>query len=259
MPSFIEQITAARLADALSRADILPSLRQSADATEPPRDFFAALIAPGLSLIAEVKRASPSAGGIAPGADPVVQATAYEAGGAAAISVLTEPNHFGGSLDDLRAVHAAVSIPVLRKDFLCHPLHVVEARAAGADAVLLIVAALSDDVLGELHELATSLGMTALVEVHDADEVPRALAIGARVIGINTRDLRTLTVTPGVVAAVRPFIPAGVIVVGESGIRTRADVAMMEASGCDAVLVGEALMRAGDPQAAVGTLLGRSA
>jgi len=257
--SFLERITAARLADAEARAAVgaLGRAQDEAHAAGPTRDFSDALSRPGMSLIAEVKRSSPSAGAIAPHADPVARALVYEQGGAAAISVLTEPDHFGGSLEDLRAVRAAVSVPVLRKDFICHPLHLWEARGAGADAVLLIVAALAQTELVALHDLAQTLGLAALVEVHAADEIDRAVTAGARIVGINTRDLATLEVDPSTVPQLRPLLPAGVTVVGESGISTRADVAALEDIGCDAVLVGEALMRSQDPAEAIGELLGR--
>src|SRR6266542_6773687 len=177
MPSFLERVTAERRADADRRRDAgaLDSAKQAAAAAGPARDFHAALSGPGLSLIAEIKRASPSAGDIAPEIDRLALARAYEQGGAAAISVLTEPDHFRGSLDDLRAVRDAVGLPVLRKDFICDPLQVWEGRAAGADAVLLIVAALSQRELVALADLIETLGMSALVETHEADEVARAV------------------------------------------------------------------------------------
>jgi indole-3-glycerol phosphate synthase len=255
----LETITAARRADAeRRRADgALELAKQAAQAGPPRRDFAAALSAPGLSLIAEMKRASPSAGDIARDADPVEFARAYERGGASAVSVLTEPDHFRGSLEDLRAVRDVVRIPVLRKDFICDVLHVWEARAAGADAVLLIVAALTQGELVALADLAESIGMSALVEVHDEGEVARAGEAGARIVGINARNLATLSVDPAVVTRLCDLVPEGVTIVAESGIKTRADVEVVERSGVDAVLVGEALMRSGDPAAAIGELLGR--
>ena len=258
MASFLEEVTAARLADAESRAADggLESAREAAATVSPPRDFAAALASPGLSLIAEIKRASPSAGPINIDVDVAAQARAYEQGGAAAISVLTEPDHFIGSLVDLRAVHGAVQIPVLRKDFIAHPLQVWEARAAGADAILLIVAALDQRALVSLYDLAETLGMGALVETHDADEVARAVDAGARIVGINTRNLATLEVDPAVVEKVRASVPDGVTLVGESGVSSRADVEAMLSVGVDAVLIGEALMRAPDPEAKVRELLG---
>ncbi len=258
MTSFLEQVTAARRADAESRATAgaLDGAKKAARAASPPRDFGRALSKPGLALIAEIKRASPSAGDIAPGVDVVAQARAYERGGAAAISVLTEPDHFHGSLDDLRDVRAAVDLSVLRKDFIAHPLQVWEARAAGADAILLIVAALTQKELVALGDLAEELRMGALVETHDADEVSRAADAGARIVGINTRNLATLEVDPAVVEKVRASVPDGVTLVGESGVTSRADVEAMLSVGVDAVLIGEALMRARDPEAMVRELLG---
>ena len=255
--SFLERITAARRADAQRRRSegALRSAQDAARAAGRPRDFAGALARPGLSLIAEIKRASPSAGDIAPGAQPGELARAYEAGGAAAISVLTEPDHFRGSLDDLREARSACALPVLRKDFLCDALHVWEARGAGADAVLLIVAALSQTELVSLADLAADLGMAALVEVHSAPEIERAADAGARIIGINTRDLATLAVDGAVVAKLRPLIPDGAIVVGESGVSTRADVDALRAATVDAVLVGEAVMRAADPARTIAELL----
>lgn len=256
--SFLERVTAARRADARRRrADGALGLAQAAAGSAgTPRDFLAAMTQPGLSLIGEIKRASPSAGAIAPGAKPGDLARAYESGGAAAISVLTEPDHFRGSLDDLASARAACALPVLRKDFLCDTLHVWEARGAGADAILLIVAALTQTELVSLSDLASDLGMAVLVEVHSAPEVERAVDAGAGLIGVNTRDLATLEVDPAVVGKLRPSIPDGVLVVGESGVATRADVEELEAAGVDAILVGEAIMRARDPAAKIRELLG---
>jgi indole-3-glycerol phosphate synthase len=256
--SFLEQVTAARREDAESRAagGDLERAREAAAAAAPPRDFAGALSKPTVSLIAEIKRASPSAGPINIDVDVVAQARAYEQGGASAISVLTEPDHFIGSLVDLRAVHEAVSVPVLRKDFIAHALQVWEARASGADAILLIVAALDQRDLVSLYDLSETLGMAALVETHDADEVARAVDAGARIVGINTRNLATLEVDPAVVEKVRASVPDGVTLVGESGVSSRADVEMMLSAGVDAVLVGEVLMRALDPEAKVRELLG---
>ena len=257
--NFLERVTAARRADAARRrADGALQLAQAASrAAGAARDFTAALSRPGLSLIAEIKRASPSVGEIAPGANPSTLASAYEEGGASAVSVLTEPDHFRGSLDDLRQARSACRLPVLRKDFLCEPLHVWEARAAGADAILLIVAALTQTELVSLSDLATDLGMSALIEVHSAAEIDRAVLAGARIVGINTRDLTTLEVDPQVVAKLLPHVPDGVLTVGESGVKTRADVEALEGAGVDAVLVGETVMRAPDPAAKIRELLGR--
>jgi indole-3-glycerol phosphate synthase len=258
--SFLERVTGARRADAERRREqgALRLAQAAVHAAGPTRDFASALAGPGVSLIAEIKRASPSVGDIAPAARPASLAVAYESGGAAAVSVLTEPDHFRGSLDDLREARSACRLPVLRKDFLCDALHVWEARAAGADAILLIVAALTQTELVTLSDLAADLGMSALVEVHAAAEIERASLAGARIVGINTRDLATLEVDPEVVAKLRPLVPDGVITVGESGVKTRADVEALEAAGVDAVLVGEIVMRAPDPAAKVGELLGRA-
>jgi indole-3-glycerol phosphate synthase len=227
-------------------------------ASRPPaRGFIAALRGGRPALIAEVKRASPSAGSIAADADPIELATAYADGGAAAISVLTEPRHFAGALADLEAVRLTVQLPVLRKDFLVHPAQVIEARANGADAVLLIAACLTDEELTALLALSSDLGMSALVETHADDELDRALASGAEVIGVNARDLETLEVDSASALDRLARIPPGRVAVMESGIRDRADVEAAVDAGASAILVGEALMRASDPRAAVRELIGR--
>ncbi|HET9980882.1 MAG TPA: indole-3-glycerol phosphate synthase TrpC, partial [Ktedonobacterales bacterium] len=228
----------------------LAELRARAVDAPAPRDFAAALRpahAGPARLIGEVKRASPSKGLLVERFDPVALARAYAAGGAAAISVLTEPDFFHGALDHLRAVRAAVDVPVLRKDFLLDPYQVYEARAAGADAVLLICALLDDAALRDLLALARSLGMEALVEAHNADEARRAVDAGATVIGVNSRDLRTFAVDSDVVRRLRPLVPADRIFVAESGIADERDAARARAFGADAILVGEALMRASAP------------
>lgn len=256
--TFLERVVAARRADAERRraAGALALAREAVHAAGDPRDFEAALAEPGLSLIAEIKKASPSAGDIVAHARPARYAQMYEQNGAAAISVLTEPEHFRGSLEDLRSARDAVSVPAMRKDFLCDPLHLWEARACGADAVLLIVAALDQTALTALLDLAETLGLGVLVEVHTEEEVDRALRAGARVVGINTRDLATLKVDPNTVKRLRPLIPSEVLVVAESGIKTRGDVEALQRLEVDAVLVGEALMRASDPGAKLRELLG---
>ena len=225
----------------------LERLLEAAGAVAPARALRAALAAPGLSVVAEVKRRSPSKGDLAPGLDPALVAKSYEAGGAAALSVLTDERWFGGSAADLGAARAACDLPVLRKDFTVDARDVADARLMGADAVLLIVAALSDGELVRFRELAGSMGMAALVEVHDGAELDRALAAGADLIGINARDLRTFTIDAGLPARLLGRIPAGVVTVAESGIRGRADVP----PGFDAVLVGETLVTAADPVAAL--------
>jgi len=218
------------------------------------RDFAAALRRPGVSLIAEHKRRSPSAGAIGNGAALEEVVTAYDRAGAAALSVLTEGPNFGGSLDDLRRARRASPLPALRKDFVVDAYQVHESFAAGADAILLIVAALTDPLLAELHGLADELGLAALVEVHDEAELERALAIGAPLVGINNRDLTTLEVDVDRTFRLRDRIPAGTVVVAESGFGQREQIGRLEAAGVDAVLIGEALMRAADVEAAARAL-----
>jgi indole-3-glycerol phosphate synthase len=231
----------------------LAAVREDLAGAPPPLDLLAALNGRGsgrVRLIAEIKRASPSKGLLCPGLDAAALAGEYEANGAAAISVLTDEHFFQGSLDDLRAVRRQVRLPLLRKDFIFDPYQVYEARAAGADAVLLIVAALDDGDLAALYRLVRELGMAALVEAHDAAELARALRLGPRLVGINNRDLRTFEVHLETTIRLRPLLPAGVTLVAESGVRTRADVDRLAAAGVDAVLVGEALVRAGHTGAA---------
>jgi indole-3-glycerol phosphate synthase len=218
------------------------------------RDFVGALTAPGVSLIAEHKRRSPSAGAIREelGLEEVV--TAYQRGGAAALSVLTEGPNFGGSLEDLRRARATSTLPILRKDFIVDTYQVHEAFSAGADAILLIVAALGDGDLAELHGLATELGLATLVEVHDEPELDRALAAGPRLIGINNRDLTTLEVDPRRTFDLRARVPEDVALVAESGFSRPEQLRELEAAGIDAVLVGEALMRSADVESAVQAL-----
>jgi indole-3-glycerol phosphate synthase len=231
-------------------------LRAALTDVDPPRDPMPHLRAPGSSVIAEVKRRSPSKGDLAAITDPAGLARQYAAGGAAAISVLTEERRFGGSLDDLRAVRDAVGIPLLRKDFMVEPYQVLEARAAGADLVLLIVAALDDDALRRLHDQARELGMAVLVEVHDEPEAERAVALGAELVGVNARDLRTLAIDQDVFGRLAPLIPDDRVKVAESGIFGAVDVERHVAEGADAVLVGEALVKDGDPEGAVRAMTG---
>lgn len=228
-------------------------------AARPALDAEAVLRRPGLSLIAEVKRASPSKGALSDIPDPAALAAAYAAGGACAVSVLTEQRRFGGSLDDLDAVRAAVDVPVLRKDFMVTDYQVWEARAHGADLVLLIVAALTDTELCALLARAGELGMTALVEVHDEVETQRAVDAGASVIGVNARNLKTLDIHPDTFSRLRPLIPEGVVTVAESGIAGPDDAAAYAAQGADAVLVGEALVRTGDPRAGAAAMVAAGA
>jgi indole-3-glycerol phosphate synthase len=246
-----ELLATARERVAVARAaEPLAALRARAEATPPPPSFRAALTGDGVAVIAEVKRASPSKGPIAPDLDAAAQAAAYRDGGAAAVSVLTEPSRFAGSLDDLAAV-AALRVPALRKDFLVDASQVWEARAAGAAAVLLIVAALDDATLSSLLATVEAAGLDALVEVHDEAELVRAAAAGARIIGVNARDLRTFAIDQDAFARLRPAFPAGALAVAESGIATPEGVHAAATAGADAVLVGEHLVRASDPRAAV--------
>jgi indole-3-glycerol phosphate synthase len=235
-------------------------LDRRAAAAPPALDAEAALRSqPGIAVIAEVKRSSPSKGSLAPIDDPAALAAEYEGGGAAAISVLTEGRRFGGSLEDLVSVRLAVSVPVLRKDFIVTAYQLFEARAAGADLVLLIVAALSDHELVCLIERAQSIGLTPLVEVHTAEEVSRAVAAGARLIGVNARNLQTLEVDPTTFAKLAPQIPDGIIRVAESGVRGPHDVIELARAGADVVLVGEALVTGRDPRAGVADLVAAGA
>jgi indole-3-glycerol phosphate synthase len=245
------------IAEAHIRAELLDGdvLRRRSGFASPPRDFVRALQPEsGLAVIAEVKRRSPSAGDIDAALDPVAQARSYAAGGAAAISVLTEPDHFGGSLDDLRHVRAEVDLPVLRKDFIVSPDQVFEARVAGADAILLIVAALDDDLLARLLALTQQVGMAALVEAHDRGELERALEAGAEVIGVNNRNLATFEVDLATAESLGELLGEAVVAVAESGIHGPDDAARMASAGYGALLVGEALVRAPDPAALVTSL-----
>jgi indole-3-glycerol phosphate synthase len=220
------------------------------------RPFSEALVRPGLSLIAEFKRRSPSAGEIAPSAAISEQVGAYERGGAAALSVLTEERNFGGSLEDLRVARSACDLPILRKDFIVDPYQLYEAAANGADAVLLIVRALGDGELRALYGLARGLDLDCLVEVHDGEELERALALDADVIGINNRDLDQGTVDVATTYELMPDVPAGKTVVAESGISSHEEIEELERVGVDAVLIGSALMRAPDPEALARELTG---
>jgi indole-3-glycerol phosphate synthase len=240
---------------AAHRRRSVETLEHEAAAAPPPRGFAAALRGPRLACIAEIKRRSPSAGWIRPQADAAAVARAYQEAGAAALSVLTDGPFFGGSLEDLVVARAAVRLPVLRKDFIVDPYQVVESRAAGADAILLIVAALSDGELAAMLAEADRLRMDALVETHSEREIDRALASGARLLGVNHRDLATLAMDMTLAARLRPRIPSGCLVVAESGIRTAEDVARMRSAGVDAILVGENLMKAPDPGSALRALL----
>ncbi len=230
---------------AMSEAEV----RAHAAAVPPARDFTAAITGPPVRLIAEVKRASPSAGAIRRDADPAATARLYEQAGAAAVSVLTDRRYFSGSREDLQAVRAAIRLPVLRKDFIVDPYQIYEARALGADAVLLIAGTVPASDLAALGHLAAELGMAGLFEVHNDAQIDDALAAGARVIGINNRDLGTLAVDLDTTLRLRPRIPPGIVVISESGIETAADVERVCRAGAGAILVGTALMASPDPAA----------
>ena len=227
-------------------------------ATAPPvRDFFAAVAAPGTRLIAEFKRRSPSAGAIRPEATVEDVVRGYAAAGAACLSILTDGPGFGGSLVDLESARIAAPLPVLRKEFIVDPYQVAEARAHGADAVLLIAECLDDCRLRSLYRAVLDLGMTPLVELHDAANLPRVLDLGATLVGVNNRDLRTMTTDIGHVLRLSEQVPEDVVLVAESGIRSRADVDRLAAAGIDALLVGESLLTQPDPARAAAALLGR--
>lgn len=233
----------------------LDEIKHAAAQAAPPLDAYAKLRAPGVGVIAEVKRASPSKGQLAEIPDPAELAKEYAAGGARAVSVLTEGRWFGGSLDDFAAVRAAVDVPLLRKDFVVSSYQVHEARAYGADLVLLIVAALDQNTLSGLLDRIESLGMTALVEVHDEEETDRALEAGARVIGINARNLRTLEVDRTVFERIAPGLPNEIVKIAESGVRGPHDLIRYASAGADAVLVGEGLVTQKSPREAVAELV----
>lgn len=230
--------------------------RRVASSRGEDRPFMEAMLRQGMSLIAEFKRRSPAAGEIRPGARPAEIVKAYEAGGAAAVSILTEGPHFGGSLDDLREAREATSLPILRKDFVVDPYMVYEAAAAGADAILLIVAAVDERRLAELYREATALDLDCLVEVHTEEELERALELEAEAIGINNRNLDTLAVDIRTTFDLLSSIPAGKAAISESGLSGRAAIEECERVGVDGVLVGESLMRAADSAEACRTLLG---
>jgi indole-3-glycerol phosphate synthase len=255
--SVLDEILAGVREDVEGRQQRVPfeQVRRKAAAAPPPKDAYAALRRPGVAVIAEVKRASPSKGQLAEIPDPAELAGEYAAGGARCVSVLTEGRWFGGSLDDLAAVRAAVEIPVLRKDFVISSYQVHEARAYGADLVLLIVAALEQNALVGLLERVESLGMTALIEVHDEQEADRALEAGAKVIGVNARNLRTLDVDRSVFERIAPGLPSSVVKIAESGVRGPHDLIRYASVGADAVLVGEGLVTQKSPRDAVAELV----
>ena len=242
--------------DLVARRKPLAQLQEAMDTAAPVRDTLNTLLSNELSVIAEVKRSSPSKGALATIADPASLAEQYESAGASVISVLTERRRFGGSLADLDAVRSRVNIPILRKDFMVDEYQFFEARAHGADIVLLIVAALSKSQLIDFHQLAEGLGMRSLVEVHTHDELERALEISPRIVGVNSRNLKTLDVDAKAFAELLPLIPTDVVRVAESGISTRAEVEFAHSNGATAILVGEALVKSSNPELAMRELLG---
>jgi len=256
MPTYLADIVAAHRARAARDRRPLAELVARASGMAAPLDFAGALRADGLSCIAEIKRRSPSKGALSPDLQPELVAKEYVAGGAACISVLTDTDYFGGSPADLAAARDASGLPVLRKDFTVQEADVADARLMGADAVLLIVAALDDDELRRFAHLAAELGLAALVEIHDDAELERALAAGARMVGVNQRDLRTFAVDHERACALAARIPGGVTAVAESGIRDADDARRLADAGYDAILVGETLVRAEDRAATLRSLVG---
>ncbi|WP_019877611.1 indole-3-glycerol phosphate synthase TrpC [Sporichthya polymorpha] len=259
--SVLEEILSGVREDLAQRQEVvtLDALKERVARMAEPRDGLAALQVPGVGVIAEVKRSSPSKGALAAIADPARLAADYEAGGAAVISVLTEKRRFGGELADLTAVRARVDVPILRKDFIFSSYQLWEARAHGADLVLLIVAALEQNALISLIERTESLGMTPLVEVHTEEETHRAVDAGAKLIGVNARNLKTLEVDRDTFGRLAPLIPDSIVTIAESGVRGPHDVIEYGRQGADAVLVGESLVTGQDPQAAVRDLVAAGA
>jgi indole-3-glycerol phosphate synthase len=259
--SVLDEILEGVRADLVTRQEqvSLDELKARAAEQEPCRSAMPALTGAAVAVIAEVKRASPSRGALAPINDPAALASDYEAGGAVAISVLTEARRFGGSLDDLVAVRRAVDLPVLRKDFIVSSYQLWEARAHGADLVLLIVAALEQNALVSLIERTHSIGLTPVVECHNVEEVRRAADAGATVIGVNARNLRTLEVDRDTFKQLVPHIPPGIVRIAESGVRGPHDVIEYARAGADAVLVGESLVTGRDPRSAVADLVAAGA
>jgi indole-3-glycerol phosphate synthase len=256
--TYLDRIVERHRAAAAADPRALDGLVEDARGCEPTRDFAAALRrADELSVIAEIKRRSPSKGDLDRDLDPATLATRYLAGGASCLSVLTDEEFFGGSVADLQAARSAVSVPVLRKDFTVDPRDVADARLMGADAVLLIVAALDTTELAELHQLAESLGLDVLVEVHDEPELEAALAAGATIVGVNQRDLMTFEVDHERAVRVGKAIPDDIVRIAESGVRGADDARRLRDAGFDAVLVGETLVVADDPSATLATLRAR--
>ncbi|MDG2114664.1 MAG: indole-3-glycerol phosphate synthase TrpC [Actinomycetota bacterium] len=252
MATYLDRIIAQHRAEADDRQ--LDRLRSAVEDLAPARGFRTALQQDGLSVISEIKRRSPSKGDLFGDLDPAVLAQEYSSGGAACLSVLTDSANFGGSAADLIAAREAVSLPALRKDFTVHERDVLDARLMGADAVLLIVAALTDDELSRFHSLARDIGLDVLVETHDEPELERALAVGASLIGVNQRDLVTFEVDHERAHRMGAVMPDGVVSVAESGVRGPDDARQLAEAGYDAILVGESLVTSGDPAAAVTAL-----
>ena len=258
MPTYLADIVAAHRARAEADGRALPDLVEQAGSTPPPRDFTGALRGDGLACIAEIKRRSPSKGDLDPGLQADLVAKDYLTGGAACLSVLTDVDFFGGSTADLTSARQASGLPVLRKDFTVQEADVADARLMGADAVLLIAAALSDAELTACAALAAELGLAAMVEVHDEEELARALAAGAALVGVNQRDLRTFQVDHDRACALAARIPSTVLAVAESGIRDADDARRLADAGYDAILVGETLVRAADRPAQLRQLVGHT-
>ena len=255
MATYLDRIVAAHRVAAAADTRSVERLRTAASLLPPTRAFSSALAGTrGLGVIAEVKRASPSKGALCADLDPAAVAAAYAGGGATCLSVLTDADWFSGSVQDLQAARAAVTIPVLRKDFTVCEADVCDARIMGADAVLLIAAALDDAELSAFHALAIDVGLDALVEIHDEPELERALAVGATLIGVNQRDLSTFEVDTDRAVRMAPQMPEGVVRVAESGVRGVPDATRLADAGYHAVLVGESLVTAGDPAASVAAL-----
>ena len=260
MSSVLDRIISRKRKEVAEAKAVLPlsNLKKQLENCGQPRDFFAAVSRPiGIRLIAEFKRRSPSAGEICPGAEPAEIARGYEKAGAAAVSVLTDGEDFGGCLEDLVAARKASSLPVLRKEFIIDSYQVNEARLYGADAVLLIAECLDDCLLRSLYREVIDLGMTPLVELHSSGNLSRVLDLGATLIGVNNRDLITMKTDIGHVLRLKEKIPQECVLVAESGIRSRADVEQLEAAGVHAILVGESLLASPDPSAAAGALLAK--
>ena len=244
--------------DLAARRLPLSQLHEALTQAPPVIDAHPRLLAEPMTVIAEVKRSSPSKGSLAVIADPRKLAAQYQEAGAAVVSVLTEQRRFGGSLADLVAVRSEIEIPILRKDFMVDEYQFLEARAAGADVVLLIVAALSKNQLKDYHDLATELGMAVLVETHTHQEIEDAMAIEPRIIGVNARNLKTLEIDLSAFSTLIPEIPPSIIRIAESGISTRSEVEVAQSAGAQAILVGETLVKSGDPRTAIDQLLGRT-